>query len=129
MGYGRGKSAGTKLREVEDVLAGMILLWSGAIVDIPAGYVLCDGNNGTPDLTDRFIIGAGNTYNPDASGGGVNHNHTFTGDGHTHLMGAGSGVNAGIGWSTVTSSGNATGTTDNGGTLPPYYALAYIMKT
>jgi hypothetical protein len=49
--------------------SGGILLWSGSIGSIPAGYVLCNGNNGTPDLRDRFIVGAGSTYAVDASGG------------------------------------------------------------
>ena len=48
---------------------GGILLWSGSIGSIPAGYVLCNGNNGTPDLRDRFIVGAGSTYAVDATGG------------------------------------------------------------
>ncbi|HAH20142.1 MAG TPA: hypothetical protein DCL49_04465 [Candidatus Omnitrophica bacterium] len=38
--------------------AGVILMWSGTIVSIPSGWVLCDGNNGTPDLRDKFIVGA-----------------------------------------------------------------------
>lgn len=42
----------------------IIVLWSGAIVDIPAGWSLCDGSGGRPDLRDRFVIGAGSTYNP-----------------------------------------------------------------
>ena len=42
----------------------IIVLWSGAIVDIPAGWALCDGNNGTPDLRDVFIVGAGSLLNP-----------------------------------------------------------------
>lgn len=42
----------------------IICLWSGAIVDIPAGWAVCDGNNGTPNLADKFVIGAGNSYNP-----------------------------------------------------------------
>ncbi|MEM1191741.1 MAG: hypothetical protein AAGI72_24660 [Pseudomonadota bacterium] len=42
--------------------AGVIIIWSGAIADIPAGWVLCNGLNGTPDLTDRFVIGAGDTF-------------------------------------------------------------------
>lgn len=46
-------------------MKGIICLWGGAIVDIPAGWHLCDGTNGTPDLRDRFVIGAGSTYNPD----------------------------------------------------------------
>lgn len=40
----------------------IIVLWSGAIVDIPAGWALCDGNNGTPNLQDKFVIGAGDTF-------------------------------------------------------------------
>lgn len=43
-------------------MGNMIVIWSGAIVDIPAGWALCDGNNGTPDLRNKFIIGAGDTY-------------------------------------------------------------------
>jgi len=46
-------------------MQGFIMLWHGAVVNIPAGWALCDGNNGTPDLRDRFVIGAGGTYNPD----------------------------------------------------------------
>lgn len=41
---------------------GMIVLWSGSQGSIPSGWVLCDGNNGSPDLRDRFIVGAGNSY-------------------------------------------------------------------
>lgn len=46
-------------------MKGIIVLWGGAIVDIPAGWALCDGYAGRPDLRDKFIIGAGMTYNPD----------------------------------------------------------------
>lgn len=46
-------------------MKGIIVLWGGAIVDIPAGWALCNGAGGTPDLRDKFIIGAGNTYSPD----------------------------------------------------------------
>ena len=42
--------------------SGGIILWSGAANAIPSGFVLCDGNNSTPDLRDRFVVGAGNTY-------------------------------------------------------------------
>jgi hypothetical protein len=63
--------------------AGGIFLWSGSIGSIPAGYVLCNGSNGTPDLRDRFIVGAGSTYAVDATGGSadatvVSHTHTAT---------------------------------------------------
>jgi len=46
-------------------MKGLICLWSGAVVDIPAGWALCDGNGGRPDLRDKFVIGAGSTYSPD----------------------------------------------------------------
>jgi len=109
--------------------SGIILIWSGAIVNIPAGYVLCDGNNGTPDLRNRFVVGAGDTYAVDANGGAVNHTHTFTGDGHDHIITGGPDIAAGTDRNATTTSSNARGTTDNGSSLPPYYALAYIMKT
>ena len=41
------------------VPTGMVMMWSGASNAIPSGYVLCDGGNGTPDLRDRFVVGAG----------------------------------------------------------------------
>jgi microcystin-dependent protein len=77
--------------------SGGIFLWSGSIGSIPAGYVLCNGSNGTPDLRDRFVVGAGSTYSVDATGGSANaivvsHNHTATSTsavtdpGHTHLI-------------------------------------------
>ncbi len=121
----------------------MILLWSGTIATIPAGYVLCDGNNGTPDLRDRFTVcakqddaGSAKTNLTGAltiSGGNKDHNHAFTGDGHAHDPGetvdtAGSGPSEA--WDDVASDpANAAGTTDANSGQPPYYALAYIMKT
>jgi microcystin-dependent protein len=63
--------------------AGVIVLWSGSIGSIPSGWVLCNGSNGTPDLRNRFIVGAGSTYAVDATGGSadaivVSHTHTAT---------------------------------------------------
>jgi hypothetical protein len=37
---------------------GCITLWSGSVLSIPSGWRLCDGTNGTPDLRDKFVIGA-----------------------------------------------------------------------
>jgi len=51
------------------VPAGGIIAWSGSIGSIPTGYVICNGSNGTPDLRDRFIVGAGNTYSVGNTGG------------------------------------------------------------
>ena len=44
-------------------------MWSGVASAIPSGWYLCDGNNGTPDLRNRFIVGAGSTYQPGNTGG------------------------------------------------------------
>jgi len=107
---------------------GTILLWFGSVATIPAGFHLCDGTNSTPDLRDRFVVGAGNTYNPDDTGGSANHTHTFTSNGHTHPILAGAAIAAGANYSATTGSNVDTGTTNPGSSLPPYYALCYIMR-
>lgn len=87
--------AGNNLTGIEAFVTGMILLWSGAANAIPSGFVLCNGSNSTPDLRNRFVIGAGDTYAVDATGGSatisgnVNHshstpNHSHGMEGHTH---------------------------------------------
>ena len=138
--------------------SGGIFLWSGSIGSIPAGYVLCNGSNGTPDLRDRFVVGAGSTYAVNATGGSadavvVSHTHSATSvvseTAHTH--GLPLGFNETNNGPLVGGSANASGTTiqTNSATtgitvattnatagvsgtnanLPPYYALCYIMKT
>lgn len=110
------------------IKSGMIVIWSGAIVAIPGGYVLCDGNNGTPDLRNRFIMGAGDTYNPGDNGGTTNHTHDFTTDGHFHILPAGSAIAAGANFSSTAAINQDGGITDPATHTPPYYALAFIMK-
>jgi hypothetical protein len=140
---------------------GLIAIWSGAVGSIPAGWTLCNGSNGTPDLRNSFIIGAGSTYAVGATGGTadaivVSHTHTATSvvtdAGHNHtpvspgtqfiVNGAGGG-NTGSGGDigsvgntsvnvtgiTVATTNQSTGTSGTGANLPPYYALAFIMKT
>jgi microcystin-dependent protein len=70
--------------------AGTIVMWSGSIASIPTGWALCDGTNGTPDLRDRFVVGAGNTYAVGATGGVASNNlrHSHTVDSHTHGPGS-----------------------------------------
>ena len=70
-----------------NVAVGSIMIWSGAVVDIPTGWQLCNGTNGSPDLRDKFVIGAGDNYNVAATGGSkdsilVLHSHTI--NNHTH---------------------------------------------
>ena len=61
--------SGANLTGVEAFVSGMIILWSGAQNAIPSGFVLCNGQNSTPDLRDRFVVGAGNSYSVGATGG------------------------------------------------------------
>ena len=118
-------------------VTGMIIAWYGATNAIPTGFVLCDGQNNTPDLRDKFIIGAGNNYNVDATGGSkdavvVEHKHTTSIDGGHVIPGVGGNSysygGAGTYASTIFSMNNqgVSGTDKN---LPPYHALCYIMKT
>jgi len=50
--------------------SGGIIMWSGTLVNIPDGWALCDGTNGTPNLLDRFVCGVANaSTNPGTTGG------------------------------------------------------------
>ena len=73
---------GTQIDSESNLLpdGGIVLMFSGAVVDIPTGWQLADGTNGTSDLVDMFVVGAGNTYNPGDTGGAdtVNISHTHT---------------------------------------------------
>lgn len=144
-------------------VAGMIMMWSGTIATIPSGWYLCNGSNGTPDLRNKFVIGAyqdttGTAYTTvtgsDTQSGGtkdaivVSHTHTatVTDPGHTHNYGQSErtqvGTDNGVAYDSEPSSAFATSssttgitvansTTGSSGTnqnLPPYFALAFIMK-
>ena len=107
---------------------GMIILWSGLIADIPGGWALCDGTNGTPNLENVFVVGAGDTYVVNATGGGLTHTHVLPGSGHDHEIPVGSAIAGGAEFAALSALGYAEGTTQTGSTMPPYRALAYIMK-
>lgn len=76
--------------------SGGIIMWSGSIASIPSGWYLCNGSNGTPNLQDRFVIGAGNAYAVNATGGATtatlsntnlpSHTHTYSGSSTTGFM-------------------------------------------
>lgn len=64
---------------------GIVMMWSGSSASIPYGWALCNGSNGTPDLRNRFVVGAGSTYANAATGGGTIGNVTVsTAPAHTH---------------------------------------------
>jgi len=132
---------------------GGIILWSGAEAAIPSGWILCNGSGGSPDLRDRFVVGAGTTYAVDATGGSANAvavNHTHTGSvtdpGHTHPIAyqstaggpaygsAATGLSAGTATDSATTGisitvNPLTGEAGTNKNLPPYFALCYIYKT
>ena len=115
------------------VPTGGIIMWSGA--SVPGGWSLCDGTNSTPDLRDRFIVSSGSVYSIGDTGG-VN-SVTLTVDqipAHTHTAPpTGTGTPpGGVGRSSGNESATNTGSTGGGQShenRPPYYALAFIMKT
>ena len=108
--------------------SGTIVIWFGYGRDIPAGWSLCDGNNGTPDLTNRFVVGAGDIYEPQDSGGLISHDHGGIPSDHGHSIGGGVDIAAGAGYEAGTSNTFGGATTDASSNLPPYYALAYMMR-
>ena len=128
---------GSNLTSVPGVPVGGIIMWSGATNNIPTGWALCDGQNGTPNLQDKFIVGAGNTYAVDATGGSadatlVSHTHNLLYN-HGSFGGSSGAVTPRSGNSPVTPgiSGRVSteGSSATNANLPPYFALCYIMKT
>jgi len=137
---------------------GIVVIWSGALANIPSGWALCDGTNGTPDLRGRFVMGVNPsdkkndlTARPMGTTGGTetvkleiknmpSHNHDIIGKGDD-----GGYCKSGqcSFWPTdrwtndavvkaSTSGGKLvvenTGNDEPHDNIPPYFALAYIMK-
>ena len=71
----------------ESIPSGVICMWSGQSSNIPSGWALCNGQNGTPNLQDRFIVGAGNQYSVGATGGSATRTlSTSNMPAHTHIF-------------------------------------------
>jgi microcystin-dependent protein len=180
-------SAGASITSVGDIVAGSsaqfkgygtipisgIIMWSGSVATIPSGWALCDGTSGTPDLRERFIVGAGGD-NPAVAGttgytpgtqGGLNsvtldstqipaHTHLATSTTTTTISPANvltdvttttaaRGTQGSTAIISITETLSATSgisttntiiqpNTGGGGShenRPPYYALAFIMRT
>ena len=137
----------------------MIILWYGNTGNIPGGWVLCDGNNSTPDLRDRFVIGAGNNFSAGNTGGNnsltlseanlPSHRHFVVSNSLGGQNRTGSNVSANNQVAKGTGAGNlyesynlaSTGSNASAGrsssvgsgtpidNKPLYHALCYIMKT
>ena len=149
--YGIPSSSGSGSSSIP---SGCIIVWSGAVGAVPSGYYLCNGLNGTPDLRNSFVLGAGSTYSVGQTGGStdaviVSHTHTasVTDPGHNHnyttatassstanSFTAGTGTTINTGTTTTASTGisvsnSTTGVSGTNANMPPYYALCYIMKS
>ena len=90
-------------------------MWNGAVDAIPKGWTLCNGQNNTPDLRNRFIVGAGDEYSV-GDVGGVKEYET---DRRNYTSGSV------LDYFRAYPSSDTYVTIDN---RPPYYALCYIMK-
>lgn len=124
------------------VPSGVIVMWSGTVGNIPTGWALCNGSNGTPDLRNRFIVGAGSSYGVGATGGSETvtltveqmptHNHVASD--YTLYNFRYEPKSAYSDWQRVMT-GNLNNLTGYAGgsnpheNRPPYYALCFIMKT
>lgn len=132
------------------VPSGLITMWSGTIANIPDGWHLCDGTEGTPDLRDRFILSVSAEEEPGGIGGAHNkilsvanlptHTHGSAGT-HFHTLPVAGGTLSGLNeymnrktyvHSKTSSAGIHTHSNVGSGTAfdnrPAYYKLAYIMK-
>ena len=117
---------------------GAIVIWSGSVNNIPTYWHLCDGTNGTIDLRDKFVLGAGNGYSVGATGGEATHTLTI-GEmpSHSHNITYGTST-VEQGNDIVTkfseyslSESKVTEKTGGGvahNNMPPYYALCYIQR-
>ena len=141
------KITGINGLEIDSIPSGVVVSWYGDKANVPSGWAICDGTNGTPDLRDRFIVGAGNSYSLNATGGANTVSLTADQNGpHSHsgttsssqqvlvpggtLLGSRGDNNIEARWGTI----DITLTTGSSGkgaaheNRPPYYALYFIMK-
>ena len=135
---GKHGSEYATIQQLNELLPrGVIVMWSGSVYNIPPGWYLCNGQNGTPDLRDRFIVGAGSSYAVGDTGGAAQvtltvdqipaHEHTYT-NYHTNGGGVifnGSVLDKSMSYTAKTSSVGGGQPHEN---RPPYYALCFIMK-
>ena len=120
------------------VPSGCIVIWSGTTDNTPTGWALCDGQDGRPDLRDRFVLGSGTAHGVGEIGGEEEVTLTvkqIPPHSHRYSVGTTSSVKQGTDSSIRyrTQYDSYTETSDTGGgephpNMPPYYALAYIIK-
>lgn len=109
--------------------SGLIVMWSGLLANIPSGWVLCDGQNGAPDLRDKFVVCVDTAEEPGGTGG----SETLTHSGCAVQAHSGGSGRSGSGSVAFQNSGDlshdVTQPNDHMNVRPPFYRLAFIMKT
>lgn len=129
----------TNITALQDAMpVGSIIMFNGKAEEIPSGWAICDGTNGTPNLIDRFILAS--TY---AGGTGGNSQITLSVSQlppHRHRLKKcwyGKSDNADdrqvVRWDDSVSTNDQILTEETGfglpiNIMPPYYRLIYIMK-
>lgn len=121
--------------------SGGVIMWSGAANKIPLGWALCNGENGAPDLVDKFILGAGGAVTPGTTGGSKktggtaltvdqmpSHSHGYSKGDDSQYGGAGAGGPGLVSDSSSTTSSAGGDQPHDHDNTPPYYALCFIMK-
>lgn len=113
-----------------------IIPFFDVVANIPSNYVLCDGNNGTPDLNAKFIRGTTVDGEIGLVGGATTHVHDFVGNGHSHdaisthdCPGSGGieALSVQPGGEVITNDA-ASGVTDSGSSIPPLVKMLFIMR-
>lgn len=118
------------VRKQPEFRSGMILEWDGLIADIPDGFSLCDGTNGTPDLRDKFIKGASAGVEAGGEGGCSSHDHAVAGT-TAYCSGCYSTSSfscVGVYYSGMIHMHSFCVTSSSENNLPPYYETLFIMK-
>lgn len=110
-----------KATETTNVEPGVIVAWSGSSTDVPSGWAICDGNNGTPDLRNNFVKGTTSESSILNTGGSYTKSWY-----HSHKLDDGTDIKTG-------GDADATENYTNGervyfSWLPPYYELIFIQK-
>jgi hypothetical protein len=130
--------SGASLTGIEGVPSGVIAMWHGASGAIPSGWVICDGNNSTPNLTDKFIKSTGTA---NATGGGTTtgahtltiaempSHHHYYGDVTPNSSGTPKAVYGAYGAGQNTGNEGGGGSHTHTQSEPVYFSLIFIMKT
>jgi len=107
---------------------GSILFWFGSRVDLPVGWFICDGSNGTPDMEGYFNMCVKPPEEPGSRAETSSHIHSFESIGHEHYTEDGANIGLGAAYDTEFSKEKVSGGTYLGSNTPPFTWLYPIMR-